>query len=153
MDAYHIREITLHPGAFTEVSVSGCKEINPLENYPGWRFIGTGTRVLLNGGTGYVIGEGTRSNQEKPNLLVYGNMKGMDPLMMGGFFTSAGDRLSGPERSVGLYPLREVQCSCPIPPAMGVACPRNLWIFCQDNGAFGSTDNQPTYAATGWILN
>ncbi|WP_440949571.1 sulfopyruvate decarboxylase subunit alpha [Methanosphaerula subterraneus] len=34
-------------------------------------------------------------------------------------------------------------------PAVGAARPRNLWIFCLDNGAFGSTGNQPTYAATG----
>jgi putative methanogenesis marker 16 metalloprotein len=85
-----IFSVTGLAGACTEVSVSGCGEINPLENDPERRFIGTGTRVLLNGGTGYVIGEGTRSSQEKPNLSVYGNMKGMDPLMMGGFITSAG---------------------------------------------------------------
>lgn len=85
-----IFSVTGLAGACTEVSVSGCGEINPLENDPERRFIGTGTRVLLNGGTGYVIGEGTRSSQGKPNLSVYGNMKGMDPLMMGGFITSAG---------------------------------------------------------------
>lgn len=33
--------------------------------------------------------------------------------------------------------------------AVGAACPSNLRIFCLDNGAFGSTGNQPTYAATG----
>jgi putative methanogenesis marker 16 metalloprotein len=85
-----IFSVTGLAGPCTEVSVSGCGEINPLENDPERRFIGTGTRVLLNGGTGYVIGEGTRSSKEKPNLSVYGNMKGMDPKMMGGFITSAG---------------------------------------------------------------
>ncbi|ACL17996.1 sulfopyruvate decarboxylase subunit alpha [Methanosphaerula palustris] len=34
-------------------------------------------------------------------------------------------------------------------PAVGAAHPPNLRIFCLDNGAFGSTGNQPTYAATG----
>lgn len=85
-----IFSVTGLAGACSEVSVSGCGEINPLENDPDRRFIGTGTRVLLNGGVGYVIGEGTRSSREKPNLSVFGDMKGMDPLMMGGFVTSAG---------------------------------------------------------------
>ncbi|MDO9324367.1 MAG: homocysteine biosynthesis protein, partial [Methanoregula sp.] len=48
-------------GPCTEVSVSGCGDINPLQNDPGFRVIGPGTRILLNGGTGYVMGTGTRS--------------------------------------------------------------------------------------------
>ncbi|MEI7856542.1 MAG: methanogenesis marker 16 metalloprotein [Methanomicrobiales archaeon] len=77
-------------GPYTEVSVSGCGDINPLQNDPGFRVIGPGTRILLNGGTGYVMGTGTRSSREKPNIAAYGDMHAMIPEMMGGFVTSLG---------------------------------------------------------------
>ncbi len=77
-------------GPCTEVSVSGCGDINPLQNDPGFRVIGPGTRILLNGGTGYVMGTGTRSSREKPNIAAYGDMHTMIPEMMGGFVTSLG---------------------------------------------------------------
>ena len=77
-------------GPNTEASVSGCGDINPLQNDPGFRVIGPGMRVLLNGGTGYVMGTGTRSSREKPNIAVYGDMHAMVPEMMGGFVTSLG---------------------------------------------------------------
>ncbi|MHB8164321.1 MAG: methanogenesis marker 16 metalloprotein [Methanoregula sp.] len=77
-------------GPCAEVSVSGCGDINPLQNDPGLNVIGAGTRILLNGGTGYVMGPGTRSSREKPNLAAYGDMHAMDPEMMGGFVTSLG---------------------------------------------------------------
>ena len=77
-------------GPYTEASVSGCGDINPLQNDPGFRVIGPGIRVLLNGGTGYVMGTGTRSSREKPNIAAYGEMHAMIPEMMGGFVTSTG---------------------------------------------------------------
>ncbi|MDD1682001.1 MAG: methanogenesis marker 16 metalloprotein [Methanoregula sp.] len=77
-------------GPYTEASVSGCGDINPLQNDPGFRVIGSGVRILLNGGTGYVMGTGTRSSREKPNIAAYGDMHAMMPAMMGGFVTSAG---------------------------------------------------------------
>ena len=77
-------------GPYTEASVSGCGDINPLQNDPGLRVIGPGIRVLLNGGTGYIMGTGTRSTKEKPNIAVYGDMHAMIPEMMGGFVTSTG---------------------------------------------------------------
>lgn len=77
-------------GPYTEASVSGCGDINPLQNDPGFRVIGPGTRILLNGGTGYVLGTGTRSTREKPNIAAYGDMHAMLPEMMGGFVTSTG---------------------------------------------------------------
>jgi putative methanogenesis marker 16 metalloprotein len=77
-------------GPYTEASVSGCGDINPLQNDPAFRIIGPGIRVLLNGGTGYVMGTGTRSSREKPNIAVYGDMHAMIPAMMGGFVTSTG---------------------------------------------------------------
>jgi putative methanogenesis marker 16 metalloprotein len=77
-------------GPCTEASVSGCGDINPLQNDPGFRVIGPGIRVLLNGGTGYVMGTGTRSSREKPNIAAYADMHAMIPAMMGGFVTSTG---------------------------------------------------------------
>jgi len=89
-------------GFLSEASVSGCGEINPLENDPGMRTIGPGTHILVNGGEGYVMGTGTRSSAERPNLSVFADLKGMDPDMMGGFVTSAG-------------PECLVSCAVPIP--------------------------------------
>ncbi|HIE32076.1 MAG TPA: methanogenesis marker 16 metalloprotein [Methanosarcinales archaeon] len=77
-------------GPYREISVSGCGELNPLENDPMLKTIGVGTRVLVNGAIGYVIGEGTRSSKERPNLSVVADMYGMDPIFMGGFVTSCG---------------------------------------------------------------
>jgi putative methanogenesis marker 16 metalloprotein len=77
-------------GPYTEASVSGCGDINPLQNDPGLNVIGTGTRLLLNGGTGYIMGPGTRSSREKPNIAAFGDMHAMMPEMMGGFVTSLG---------------------------------------------------------------
>ena len=77
-------------GPFTGATVSGCGDINPLQNDPYLKVIGTGTRILLNGGTGSIMGTGTRSTREKPNIAAFADMKGMMPEMMGGFVTSAG---------------------------------------------------------------
>ncbi|MFA4825455.1 MAG: methanogenesis marker 16 metalloprotein [Methanoregula sp.] len=84
---FSVKELT---GPFREASVSGCGDINPLQNDPGLNVIGTGTRILLNGGTGYVMGPGTRSSREKPNIAAYGDMHAMIPEMMGGFVTALG---------------------------------------------------------------
>jgi putative methanogenesis marker 16 metalloprotein len=77
-------------GPYREASVSGCGDINPLQNDPGLDVIGTGTRILLNGGTGYVMGLGTRSSRVKPNIAAFADMKTMIPEMMGGIRTSLG---------------------------------------------------------------
>lgn len=77
-------------GPCREVSVSGCGDINPLQNDPHLRVIGTGTRILLNGGVGYIMGPGTRSSEEKPNIAAFADMKHMIPEMLGGFVTSLG---------------------------------------------------------------
>lgn len=97
-----IFSVTAMQGPFTEASVSGCGEINPLENDPGMRTIGPGTRILVNGSEGYVMGTGTRSSAGRPNLSFFADLKGMDPDMMGGFVTSAG-------------PECLVSCAVPIP--------------------------------------
>ena len=77
-------------GPCKELSVSGCGELNPLENDPMGESIGVGTGILVNGAPGYVIGTGTRSSPEKPNLSVFADMRGMNPEYMGGFKTSDG---------------------------------------------------------------
>ncbi len=71
-------------------SVSGCGRMNPLENDPLLETVGVGTRILINGAEGFVLGRGTRSSPDRPNLSGYADMHGMDPEYMGGFATSAG---------------------------------------------------------------
>lgn len=44
---------------------TGTGEINPLINDPDREIIGIGTRVLISGATGYIIGEGTQHNPQK----------------------------------------------------------------------------------------
>ncbi len=85
-----IFSVTGLKGPLREATVSGTGEVNPLENDPEMRTVGVGTRILVNGGVGYVVGEGTRSSREHPNLSVVAEMKGMKPEFMGGFVTSSG---------------------------------------------------------------
>ncbi|MGN1045434.1 MAG: methanogenesis marker 16 metalloprotein, partial [Candidatus Methanomethylophilaceae archaeon] len=77
-------------GNLAEASVSGCGELNPLQNDPDMRHIVPGSSVLLNGAPGIVIGTGTRSSAEKPNLSMAADMHSMDPRYMGGIRTSEG---------------------------------------------------------------
>jgi putative methanogenesis marker 16 metalloprotein len=73
-----------------EATFSGCGLINPLKNDPHLESIGLGSRILLNGAEGYVIGTGTRSSKQRPNLSGFADMHLMNPEWMGGFITSAG---------------------------------------------------------------
>lgn len=77
-------------GLFGEASVSGCGDINPLQNDPEMSVIGVGTKILLNGSTGFIMGQGTRCSPEKPNIAAFADMKTMIPEMMGGIRTSQG---------------------------------------------------------------
>ena len=52
-------------GPFKGFTFSGCGELNPLQNDPIMKTICAGSKVLLNGAEGYVIGRGTRSSDEK----------------------------------------------------------------------------------------
>jgi putative methanogenesis marker 16 metalloprotein len=52
-----------------------------------------GTKILMNGAVGFVIGEGTRSSAEKPNLMGIADMHEMLPEYLGGFRTSAGPEI------------------------------------------------------------
>ncbi|MBS1193588.1 MAG: putative methanosis marker 16 metalloprotein [Methanomicrobia archaeon] len=73
-----------------EATFSGCGLINPIQNDPHLESIGLGSRILLNGAEGYVIGTGTRSSKQRPNLSGFADMHLMNPEWMGGFITSAG---------------------------------------------------------------
>ena len=77
-------------GPYQGLSFSGCGELNPLQNDPVMNAIKTGTKVLLCGSEGIVLGNGTRSAPEKPNLMISADMFDMDPHFLGGFKTAAG---------------------------------------------------------------
>lgn len=85
-----IFSVTGLKGGCSEVSASGCGEINPLQNWQQPFTIRPGTRVLVNGAEGLVIGNGTRSSREKPNLSVSAEIPDMHGEYMGGFVTSDG---------------------------------------------------------------
>lgn len=71
-------------------SISGCGEINPLENDPALRYHVPGATALVNGGAGLILGCGTRSSAQKPNLSLSADMRDMHPDLMGGFVTALG---------------------------------------------------------------
>jgi L-aspartate semialdehyde sulfurtransferase len=80
-------------GPFKGISISGCGQLNPLQNDPLMKTICAGTKVLLNGSEGIIIGPGTRSNNEKPNMMITADMKQMDSHYLGGFKTGAGPEI------------------------------------------------------------
>jgi putative methanogenesis marker 16 metalloprotein len=84
---FHSRDFAPH---CREATFSGCGRINPLKNDPLLESIGMGTRILMNGAEGFVLGTGTRSSKERPNLSGFADMHQMVPELMGGFVTSAG---------------------------------------------------------------
>ena len=49
--------------------------MNPLQNDIPHNVIKEGAKVLLNGSEGYILGDGTRSSPEKPNLMLTANYK------------------------------------------------------------------------------
>ncbi|WP_299523446.1 methanogenesis marker 16 metalloprotein [uncultured Methanobrevibacter sp.] len=77
-------------GNLSGFTFSGCGDLNPLQNDPNHNIIKNGTKVLLNGAESIVLGDGTRSSVEKPNLMITGNLKEMDPTFLGGFKTGEG---------------------------------------------------------------
>lgn len=80
-------------GPFKGLSFSGCGELNPLQNDPVMKTIKTGTKVLMCGSEGIILGQGTRSSPEKPNLMISADMRDMDPHFLGGFKTAAGSEV------------------------------------------------------------
>jgi putative methanogenesis marker 16 metalloprotein len=77
-------------GYMGAATVSGCGEINPVENDPALTHIRPGTPLLLNGAPGLVMGEGTRSTPERRNIAACADLNAMDGESMGGFVTSHG---------------------------------------------------------------
>jgi putative methanogenesis marker 16 metalloprotein len=78
------------PPRFSGLTFSGCGHISPLQNDPRLRTIGVGTKLLFNGGEGFVIGAGTRCSPTDPNLMTIADMRSMDPTLTGGSITGAG---------------------------------------------------------------
>lgn len=77
-------------GNFKSFSFSGCGEANPLQNDPERIAIKKGSNVLLNGSTGIILGEGTRSTDIKPNFMLVADMHQMSSEFIGGFKTAEG---------------------------------------------------------------
>ena len=77
-------------GGLDIITFSGCGDINPLQNDPNRLVLKTGSKVLLNGAEGLLIGEGTRSSKEKPNLMLTADMHQMNKDFIGGFVTGEG---------------------------------------------------------------
>ncbi|TXT61888.1 MAG: hypothetical protein BAJALOKI3v1_730013 [Promethearchaeota archaeon] len=77
-------------GNFSQLTFSGCGAMNPFQNDPDADVMGIGTKILVNGQIGYIMGPGTRNDRLKPNLQTICDMKGMDPEFMGSFKTSYG---------------------------------------------------------------
>ncbi|RBQ23397.1 hypothetical protein ALNOE001_09780 [Candidatus Methanobinarius endosymbioticus] len=74
-------------GNFKSFSFSGCGEINPLQNDPEGNTIKESSKILLNGSEGIVLGNGTRSTDVKPNLMLAADMHQMNSTYIGGFKT------------------------------------------------------------------
>lgn len=77
-------------GDMSAATVSGCGEINPVENDPALIHIRPGTPLLLNGAPGIVMGEGTRSTPERRNIAACAELSAMGGEYTGGFVTSRG---------------------------------------------------------------
>ncbi len=80
-------------GPYKGLSFSGCGELNPLQNDPVMNTVKRGTKMLMCGSEGIVIGNGTRSTPQKPNLMISADMYEMDPHFIGGFKTAAGPEI------------------------------------------------------------
>lgn len=80
-------------GNFKSFSFSGCGEINPLQNDPNKNIIKKTSKALLNGSEGIVLGNGTRSADIKPNLMLAADMHQMNSIYVGGFKTAEGPEI------------------------------------------------------------
>lgn len=77
-------------GNLSGLTFSGCGDLNPLQNDIPHNVIKEGKRVLINGAEGYILGDGTRSSAEKPNLMLTADLCKMDSYYLGGFKTGQG---------------------------------------------------------------
>ena len=80
-------------GNLSGLTFSGCGDLNPLQNDIPHNVINTGKKVLLNGAEGIILGDGTRSNAEKPNLMISADLTRMNPYYFGGFKTGQGGEI------------------------------------------------------------
>lgn len=80
-------------GNLRGLTFSGCGDLNPLQNDIPHNVIREGSKVLINGAQGYVLGDGTRSSVEKPNLMLSADLTKMDPYYIGGFKTGQGGEI------------------------------------------------------------
>ncbi|WP_407454987.1 methanogenesis marker 16 metalloprotein [Methanobrevibacter sp.] len=80
-------------GNLRGLTFSGCGDLNPLQNDVAQNVIKEGCKVLLNGAQGYILGNGTRSNAVKPNLMLSADLTDMDPYYIGGFKTGQGGEI------------------------------------------------------------
>lgn len=80
-------------GNLRGLTFSGCGDLNPLQNDIPHNVIKEGKKVLLNGTIGYILGDGTRSSAEKPNLMLSADLTKMDPYYIGGFKTGQGGEI------------------------------------------------------------
>jgi putative methanogenesis marker 16 metalloprotein len=75
---------------YKECSFAGCGELNPIQNDPDLEVIGIGSKILMNGAEGIILGHGTKSSLKYPYLMTSAEMYGMKPKYMGGVITSSG---------------------------------------------------------------
>ena len=80
-------------GKLRGLTFSGCGDLNPLQNDIPHNVIREGSKVLINGAQGYILGDGTRSSPEKPNLMLSADLCKMDPYYIGGFKTGQGGEI------------------------------------------------------------
>ena len=80
-------------GNLSGLTFSGCGDLNPLQNDIPHNVIKEGCKVLLNGAVGYILGDGTRSSSEKPNLMLSADLTKMDSYYLGGFKTGQGGEI------------------------------------------------------------
>ena len=80
-------------GNLSGLTFSGCGDLNPLQNDIPHNVIKTGKKVLLNDAEAFILGDGTRSNPQKPNLMLSGDLTQMDPYYFGGFKTGEGGEI------------------------------------------------------------
>ena len=80
-------------GNLSGLTFSGCGDLNPLQNDIPHNVIKTGKKVLLNDGEAFILGDGTRSNPQKPNLMLSGDLTQMDSYYFGGFKTGEGGEI------------------------------------------------------------
>ncbi len=81
---------------FGNATFSGSGALNPLMNDPDYETVGVGTRILLGGAHGHVIGEGTQHDPRNRlgTLMVRGDCKRMSPeFIRGASFTKYGTTL------------------------------------------------------------